>query len=84
MDTPLTAIETTGTIDEHNQLRLDESLPISGPTRVRVIVLYGGNGDWDEVEWLKAATRNPAFADLADVQGDIYSLSDGKPFYDEA
>ena len=44
MDAPFTAIETTGIIDEHQQLRLDESLPVSGPKRVRVIVLYPMNG----------------------------------------
>ena len=84
MDEPLTAIEMTGTIDEHQQLRLDEALPVSGPKRVRVIVLYPLNGEWDETEWLRAAAGNPAFADLADVEEDIYSLADGNPFHDEA
>ena len=84
METPLTAIELTGTIDEHHQLHLDEALPVAGPKRVRIIVLYPLNGEWDEMEWLRAAARNPAFADLADVEEDIYSLADGKPFHDQA
>jgi len=32
-------IETTGIVDAQHQLRLDEPLPISGPSRVRVIIL---------------------------------------------
>jgi hypothetical protein len=84
MDSPLTAIELMGTIDEQHQLRLDETLPIAGPTRVRVIVLYPLNGGWDEAEWLQAAARNPVFADLAAAEEDVYSPADGKPFHDEA
>jgi hypothetical protein len=83
MDAPLSAIETTGTVDEQHRLLLDDALPVAGPTRVRVIVLYPP-GDADEAEWLRAAASNPAFADLADPQEDIYSLSDGKPFDDQA
>ncbi len=83
MDSPLTAIEMMGMIDEHHQLRLDESLPVSGPKRVRVIVLYPLNDAWDEMEWLHAAASNPAFADLAEPDEDIYSLADGLPFHDE-
>ncbi len=83
MDAPLTAIEITGTIDEQHQLRLDEALPVSGPKRVRVIVLYPLNGDWDEAEWLRAAVSNPAFSELGDPAEDVYSLTDGKPFNDE-
>jgi hypothetical protein len=82
MDLPLTAIEVTGTVDEQHQLRLDESLPILGPQRVRVIVLYPLNEDWNEAEWVQSAARNPAFADLASPEEDIYSPSDGKPFHD--
>jgi hypothetical protein len=84
MEAPLTAIELTGTIDEHHQLRLDDLLPISGPRRVRVIVLCPLNGDWDETEWLQAAASNPAFAELSEPEEDIYSLTDGAPFHDEA
>jgi hypothetical protein len=84
METPLTAIELAGTIDEQHQLRLDEALPISGPQRVRVILLYPLNGEHDEAEWLRAAANSPAFADLANPEEDIYSLADGKPFDDKA
>lgn len=84
MDVPLTAIELTGTIDDQQQLQLDEALPISGPKRVRVIVLYRLDDTWDETDWLRTAARNPAFADLAAPEEDIYSPTDGKPFDDEA
>lgn len=83
METRFTAIEVTGTVDERNQLRLDEVLPVNGPRRVRVIVLYPVDDEWDELEWLAAAARNPAFADLADPAEDIYTLDDGKPFEDQ-
>jgi len=79
----MTAIETMGTIDEHHQLQLDSLLPVSGPRRVRIIVLYPRSDEWDETEWLQAAARNPAFAFLRDSEEDIYSLADGKPFHDE-
>lgn len=84
MDIPLTAIELTGTIDEQHQLRLDDVLPVSGPKRVRVIVLYPLDEALDEAEWLRSAARNPAFADLSAPEEDIYSLADGTPFHDEA
>jgi len=35
----MNAIESTGIVDEHHQLRLDEPVPIAGPSRVRVIIL---------------------------------------------
>jgi hypothetical protein len=80
METTMNAIETTGIVDEHQQLHLDSALPISGPRRVRVIVLYPPADEWDEIEWLRAAARNPAFAFLGDPEEDIYSLADGRPF----
>jgi hypothetical protein len=84
METTMTAIEMTGTIDEHRQLQLDNPLPVSGPMRVRVIVLYPIEDEWDEEEWLRAAARNPAFEFLKDPEEDIYSLNDGEPFHDKA
>jgi len=85
MESTMAAIETTGTIDEHRQLRIDAPMPVSGPMRVRVLVLYPiPDDDWDEKEWLKAAAQNPAFAFLHDPAEDIYTLSDGKSFQDEA
>ncbi len=83
MEVAMTAIETTGIIDEHHQLQLDSLLPIPGPMRVRIIVLYPRSDEWDETEWLQAAARNPAFAFLNDSEEDIYSLADGEPFRDE-
>ena len=83
MNNQMSAIEMTGTIDEHSQLPLDASLPISGPKRVRVIIL----SDWDdsdnEESWLKYASQNPSFQFLSEPEEDIYSVSDGKPFHDE-
>ena len=83
MENTMTTIETTGTIDEHHRLQLDERLPVAGPLRVRVIVQYPSSGKWDEAEWLRAAARNPAFTFLNDPEEDIYSLADGKPFHDD-
>jgi len=79
MEATMTAIELTGTVDERRQLQLDDLLPISGPKRVRVIVLYSPDDEWSEMEWLQAAARNPAFDFLKDPAEDIYSLADGKP-----
>lgn len=82
-ESTLTAIETTGMVDENRQLQLDDLLPVPGPMRVRVIVLYPSDGEWDEAEWLQAAARNPAFSFLRDSEEDVYSTADGKPFDDE-
>jgi len=83
METTMTAIEMTGRIDEHHQLLLDRPLPVSGPMRVRVIVLYPIDDEWNETEWIQAAARNPAFDFLNDPEEDIYSLADGESFRDE-
>ena len=83
METPMTAIEMTGRIDEHQQLQLDGPLPMSGPMRVKVIVLYPLDDEWDEREWLQVAAHNPAFDFLNDPEEDIYSVTDGDPFRDE-
>nr|QNO44332.1 hypothetical protein JKAPHALJ_00019 [Methanosarcinales archaeon ANME-2c ERB4]QNO45776.1 hypothetical protein FJFGPLAL_00001 [Methanosarcinales archaeon ANME-2c ERB4]QNO46485.1 hypothetical protein PAACNKLE_00021 [Methanosarcinales archaeon ANME-2c ERB4] len=77
------AIETTGTIDAQHHLTLDETLPITGPTRVRVSHLLPEDSDISETEWLQAAAANPAFDFLKDPEEDVYTLSDGEPFYDE-
>jgi len=81
METTLTAIEATGTVDEHHQLQLDSLLPIPGPVRVCVLVLYPLHDDPDEAEWLRAAARNPVFDFLNDPEEDIYNLADGEPFH---
>jgi hypothetical protein len=83
MYSPQSAVEMTGTIDQYRQLRLDGDLPIAGPKRVRVIVLYSlDDEEISEAEWLTAAARNPAFQFLKEEE-DIYSLTDGRPFHDE-
>ncbi len=83
MESNLTAVEVTGTVNERRQLHLDSPLPIVGPRRVRVIVLYPPADELSEEEWLHAAARNSVFDFLADLEEDIYSPSDGKPFHDE-
>lgn len=75
------AIETTGFIDSEHHLLLDESLPINGPTRVRVIILMPDGADINEEEWLLAAGKGPSFDFLKDSGEDIYTLEDGKPFH---
>jgi hypothetical protein len=85
MDAALAAIEMTGTVDEQHRLRLDETLPVSGPMRVRVIVLYPlADEGIAEDEWLRAAALNPVFQGLDSPGEDIYSLEDGEPFRDQA
>ena len=77
------AIETTGTIDARHHLILDETLSIAGSTRVRVIILLPEDSNMHETEGLQAAATNSAFDLLKDPKEDIYTLSDGRPFYDE-
>lgn len=75
----LTAIETTATIGANRQLTLDEDLPENvSAGKVRVIVLFSEE-DFNEREWLKAASKNDAFDFLNDEAEDIYTLEDGKP-----
>ena len=84
METNMRAIELTGTVDEQHRLMLDSAIPIIGPKRVRVIVLYPLDDEISEDEWLYAAAHNPAFDFLKESIEDIYSLQDGKPFNDQA
>ena len=49
-----------------------------------VVELTGTLDEPDEVEWLHAAARNPAFAFLREPQEDIYTLDDGQPFTEES
>jgi len=84
MDIKTNVIETTGIVDKDHQLHLDNPLPITGPSRVRVIVLCTDEEkEKAEMEWLKAASTNPAFGFLKEPEEDIYTLDDGKPFHDE-
>lgn len=75
----LTAIETTGTIEQSGRIVIDETFSVNTPTLVRVIVLFAENEDLNESEWLQAASKNEVFDFLNDPDEDIYSLSDGKP-----
>ena len=76
-------IETTGTIDARHHLIPDETLPITGSTRVRVSHLVPEENDMHEIEWLQAAATNPACDFLKYPKEDIYTFSDGRPFHDE-
>lgn len=75
----LTAIETTGTIEQSGRIVIDETFSVNTPTLVRVIVLFPESEDLDEREWLQAASKNEVFDFLNDPDEDIYSLKDGKP-----
>lgn len=77
------AFEVMGTVDEQRQLHLDSPLPLSGPHRVRVIIVFPEETDLSEQEWIQGAAHNPAFEFLKDPAEDIYTLSDGKPFRDQ-
>ena len=79
----MTAIETTGVVDEQQQLRLDGPLPITGPSRVRVLILVPEPGEIEESAWLRAAAQNPAFDFLKEEAENVYTRSDGKPFHDQ-
>ena len=74
------AIEVMGTVDEKNQLHIDKPLPVVGPSRVRIIVLFPVENELDEQEWLRNASANPAFDFLKDPAEDIYKPADGVPF----
>ncbi len=75
----LTAIETTGTIEQSGRIVIDETFSVDAPTSVRVIVLFPEAEDLSEGEWLQAASKNEAFDFLKDPEEDIYTLTDGKP-----
>lgn len=75
----LTAIETTGTIQQNGRIVIDETFAVDEPTSVRVIVLFSESEDIGENEWMKAASNNEAFDFLNEPEEDIYTLTDGKP-----
>ena len=75
----LTAIETTGTIEQNGRIVIDETFSVNAPTSVRVIVLFPESEDLNESDWSQAASKNEAFDFLNDPDEDIYSLTDGKP-----
>jgi hypothetical protein len=72
-------------VDEEHRLHLDAPLPIAGPSRVRVIILFPDQADMldvEEGEWLHALARNPAFDFLNALEEDLYTLADGESFQD--
>jgi len=75
----LTAIETTGIIEQDGKIVIEETFPVNEPISVRVIVLFPEGEDLNENNWLQAASKNEAFDFLHDSEEDIYSLTDGKP-----
>ncbi len=75
----LTAIETTGTIEQNGRIVIDETFAVDEPTSVRIIVLFPESGDFGENEWQRAASKNQAFDFLNDPDEDIYTVADGKP-----
>ncbi len=75
----LTAIETTGTIQQNGRIVIDETFVVDEPTSVRVIVLFPDSEDLSETDWIQAASKNEAFEFLNDPVEDIYTLEDGKP-----
>ena len=75
MEITMKAIEVMGTVDKECRLHIDEPLPIAGPNRVRVIILFPSE-DIDESEWLRAAAANPAFEFLNDRAEDVYKPTD--------
>ena len=76
-----TIVELSGTVDEQGRLHVEQPLPLHGPRQVRVWVLIEEE-PLSEEAWLHAVAHNPAFADLASPEEDIYTLEDGKPFHD--
>jgi hypothetical protein len=50
---------------------------------VKEIIWIPDETDINEQEWLQAAASNPAFDFLKEPDEDIYTLTDGKPFYDQ-
>ena len=48
----------------------------------RVSHLLPEESDINETEWLQAAAANPASDFLKDPEEDIYTLADGRSFYD--
>jgi hypothetical protein len=76
------AFSTTGTIDASGRLQVDTVIPITGPSRVQVIILFPEEAEIGEAAWLGAGATNPAFDFLEDPAEEIYTPADGIPFHD--
>jgi hypothetical protein len=71
------ALELETKTDENGALRIQLSQQYRN-RKFKVILLSAD----EEEEWLQAISKNPAFDFLKEPQEDIYSLNDGKPFYE--
>jgi hypothetical protein len=72
------AIELKANIDENGQLKVDTPLKLIN-TRVKIIVLFPEDNDFDDDEWLAGISASPAFDFLREDEEDIYTIADGKP-----
>ena len=81
MTTVTNAIRTTSRVSKSGGITLTE-LPLEADTLVEIIIIPGlqAGDEISEEEWMRAAARNPVFADWADPEEDIYSLDEGVPF----
>ena len=76
------------TIDKDGSVRLPKKVKLSGPHRAILTILdetfpiSESADELNEMEWLKASVSNPAFEYLRDPEEDIYTIRDGKPFYE--
>lgn len=76
------------TIEKDGTVRLPKKLKLSGPRRAILTILdeklpvVGIDDELNETEWLKVSMSNPAFDYLRDPEEDIYTIRDGKPFYE--
>ena len=77
-------IDTIGEDDNHPLASLMELLGIiiEKYEDEHVPEITDADDNLNEAEWLKASLNNPAFAYLHDPEEDIYTISDGKPFYE--
>lgn len=79
------AIRATGTLEDGRRVIVDQPLPVTAPTQVRVFISVAEEGDTEEIseeEWLRAMATNPVFDYLKAPEEDIYTINDGKPFHD--
>jgi len=72
------AFETTGTVDEQNRLVLDQPLPFSDSSRVRVIVLSESNGK-EQAAVVSEQGNIDLFEEIVDQLGDVLDASTSAP-----
>ncbi len=76
------AIEIRTKTDKKGHLKINYQLNKSD-SNVRVLILVDENSDEndDEKLWMESISNNPALDFLKDEAEDIYSITDGEPFY---